>query len=477
MNAFKTIHELQADLAAKKYSKEELLTASLDRIAQVDPQLQATLQVFGHDDIIKNSKSSGPLAGIPGILKDNISQNGYVTSCASKILENYVAAYDATVTTRLKESGAFLVGRANLDEFAMGSSTETSAFFKTKNPWNTKCVPGGSSGGSAAAVASGMVPWALGTDTGGSVRQPAGFCGITGLKPTYGAVSRYGVVAYASSLDQVGVFTRDVRDCAQVFSVLAGHDAKDASTLTLAPQDYTKNLASASVKGKTIGVIDNALHAQELDPAIRMVIEESIIELEKAGAIIKRVQLPALDLAAATYFIISRAEAASNLARFDGIRYGYRSADAKNLNDVYVNSKTEGFGLEVRSRLIIGNYVLSAGHADQFYNKAKLVQRRMRFEFLESFKEVDLLLMPTQACTAFEFGAFDNNKLQMDLQDYFTAGVNIAGVPAISVPAGFVNNMPVGVQLIGPHLSEDLLFEVAHAFQQLTDWHTKTPQL
>jgi aspartyl-tRNA(Asn)/glutamyl-tRNA(Gln) amidotransferase subunit A len=421
---------------------------------------------------------SGMLAGIPGLIKDNICQENRIASCASKILANHVAAYDATAVSRLKEQGALLVGRANMDEFAMGSSTETSAYFKTYNPWDVSRVPGGSSGGSAAAVAAGLVPWSLGTDTGGSIRQPAGFFNLVGLKPTYGSVSRYGLIAYASSLDQIGVFSKTVYDNALVYSVIAGRDEKDSSTLDLDPKDYTKDLTGKFPAGIRIGVIENALEAGELDGQVKTVVEQAILDLEKAGVIVKRIQLPALDYAAATYFILSRAEAASNLARFDGVRYGYRAPDISNLEEMYTKTRHEGFGLEVRVRMMVGNYVLSSGHSGKYYNNAKNVQRLIRHQFNEAFEDVDMLLMPTQACPAFKFGAYDDNKLQMDLQDYFTAAVNLAGVPGISIPCGFSQDgLPIGFQLIGPHLSESKLFQVGHAYQQITDWHTKNPTL
>src|SRR3989339_56903 len=473
---FATIQEIRSLIDTKKMSKEEVLDFYLARFAEIDPTIKSALQVFDKDSILKKSSGNGLLAGIPGLIKDNINQEGRIASCASKILANYTAAYDATVIARLKEQGALLVGRANMDEFAMGSSTETSSYFKTCNPWDTSRVPGGSSGGSAAAVAAGLVPWALGTDTGGSVRQPAGFCNLVGLKPTYGSVSRYGLIAYASSLDQIGIFSKTVYDNALVYSVIAGCDEKDSSTLDLQPKDYTQDLTGKFPAGLRIGIVENALHATELDGQVKKVIEQAIADLEKSGVIIQRIKLPALDYAAATYFVLSRAEAASNLARFDGVRYGYRAPDIANLEEMYTKTRHEGFGREVRVRMMVGNYVLSAGHAGKYYNKAKQVQRLIRSEFNEAFKDVDLLLMPTQACPAFKFGAYDDNKLQMDLQDYFTAAVNLAGVPGISIPCGFSDTgLPVGFQLIGPHLSESKLFQVGHAYQQITDWHTKNP--
>ncbi len=475
---FATIQEIKSLIDKKEVSTSEVLEFYLERFAQIDPKIKSALEVFDKDSILKMSTGKGVLAGIPGLIKDNINQEGRVASCASKILENYTAAYDATVIARLKEQGALLVGRANMDEFAMGSSTETSAYLITKNPWDVSRVPGGSSGGSAAAVAAGLVPWSLGSDTGGSVRQPAGFCNLVGLKPTYGSVSRYGLIAYASSLDQIGVFSKTVYDNALVYSAIAGRDEKDSSTLDLSQQDYTQNLTSKFPAGLKIGIVENALQATELDSEVKIVIEQAITDLEKAGVTIKRIQLPALDYAAATYFILSRAEAASNLARFDGVRYGYRAQDIANLEEMYTKTRHDGFGREVRVRMMVGNYVLSSGHSGKYYNNAKKVQQLISHQFNEAFADVDLLLMPTQACPAFKFGAYDDNKLQMDLQDYFTAAVNIAGVPGISIPAGFSKDgLPIGLQLIGPHLSESKLFQVGHAYQQMTDWHTKNPTL
>lgn len=476
--SFSTIEEISKDLSNKEYSAEHVVNFYKQRFAKHDDRINSSLEIFDTQSILDSASQKGALFGIPGLIKDNICQTGRIASCASKMLENYRAPYDATVIERLKEAGALCIGRANMDEFAMGSSTETSAYFKTSNPWDTDCVPGGSSGGSAAAVAAGFVPWALGSDTGGSVRQPAGFCGIVGLKPTYGAVSRYGVVAYASSLDQVGIFSRTVYDNALVFSAIAGHDPKDASTLTLERKDYTKNLTGKLPESLRIGIVKTAFEAEGLDDEVASLTKEAVKTFEKEGATVKEILLPTLEYAAATYFIISRAEAASNLARFDGVRYGFRAKDIKNLEDLYVKSRSEGFGKEVQIRMMVGNYVLSAGYAGKFYHNAKKVQQLICQDFHEAFTEVDILIMPTQSCPAFKFGAFDRNKLQMDLQDYYTAPVNLAGICAMSIPCGFTkSNMPVGLQLIGPKLSEELLFKVGHAYQQMTDWHKKHPTI
>lgn len=475
--AFATIKELREALDAKKITSSELLDICLERFKKYDGTVLSALEVFDKESILKASAPQGPLAGIPGLIKDTICQKNRIASCSSKILENFECPYDATAVERLKQKGALLVGRANCDEFAMGSSGETSAYQKTTNPWDTSRVPGGSSSGSAAAVAAGLVPWSLGTETGGSVRQPAALCGIVGLKPTYGLVSRYGLIAYGSSLDQIGIFTRTVYDNALVLSAMAGQDTHDSTSLPVEPQDYTKELTGKIKPGMVIGVIDNALNAEGIDPEIVKAIEDAIKVYESLGATIKRISVPTLDYAAAVYFIISRAEAASNLARFDGVRYGYRDKSAKTLSEMYTKTRQRGFGDEVKARILIGNYVLSSGHADAYYNNAEKVRRLMRKEFTDQFKNVDLMLAPVHPAPAFKFGAFDNDKLQMDLQDYFTCAMNLVGIPALAFPCGMTsNNLPIGMQLIGPELSENLLFQAAHAYEQATPWHTKHPE-
>lgn len=475
--AFASISELQKKLQSREISSTELLNFCLGRFAQHDQRIGSALEVFDAPSILGASSGSGILAGIPGIIKDNIAQEKRSLTCASKILENFVSPYDATAIMRLKKEGALLIGRANMDEFAMGSSTETSAYQKTANPWNLDRVPGGSSGGSIAAVAAGFVPWALGSETGGSVRQPAAFCGIVGFKPTYGLISRYGLVAYGSSVDQIGIATRTVKDTALVLSAIAGHDKQDATSLPVAPKDYTGSLDGKLPQDLTIGVVENALHAPGMDDEIVAAIENAISVLAQSGAKIKRITLPTMDYSAATYFILSRAEAASNLARFDGVRYGLR-AKAQALGDMYAQTRHDGFGAEVKKRILVGNYVLSAGHAAQFYTNAKKVQQLMSQEFTQAFADVDLLVMPIHPIPAFKFGAFDVDKLQMDLQDYFTCAASLIGIPAISIPCGFTSSsLPIGFQLVGPHLSEELIFKVAHAYEQQTPWHTMHPTL
>lgn len=477
ISAFTSVKDLLHLLETKQISTHELINFFIDRFKKNDHELGSALEIFDEKSILEKTVLTGPLRGIPGLIKDNISQAGRITSCASKMLANYTAPFDATLIRRLKQSGASLIGRANMDEFAMGSSTETSAFQKTANPWNLECVPGGSSGGSAAAVAAGFVPWALGTETGGSVRQPAALCGIVGSKPTYGLISRYGMVAYGSSLDQVGIFSRTVYDNALLMSLMAGQDSADSTTIQSGPHNYTEQLTGKIRPGLVLGVVENALETHGIDPEVSQALDRALKQFESLGVTLKRIKLETMEYAAAVYFIISRAEAASNLARFDGVRYGYRSPEAKTLDDLYTLSRHEGFGFEVRRRILLGNYVLSAGHAEQYYTKARSVQAMMRAELIECSKEVDLMFMPVSPAGAFKFGAFDDNKLQMDLQDYFTAAANLTGTPALAVPCGFTSQgMPIGFQLMGPDLSEALLFQTAHAYEQSTPWHTMHPE-
>jgi aspartyl-tRNA(Asn)/glutamyl-tRNA(Gln) amidotransferase subunit A len=476
--SFLTVRDLLQKIKTKQLSSEEALQLSLDAFARYDDTIRSALEIFGTESIMQSSSSKGPLAGIPGIVKDNICQQGRITACASKILENFSSTYDATVVKKLKDAGALLVGRANCDEFAMGSSTETSAYGATKNPWDLTRVSGGSSGGSAAAVAAGFVPWALGTDTGGSVRQPAAFCGIVGLKPTYGRVSRYGLVAYGSSLDQAGIFTKTCYDAALILSLIAGYDRQDATSVACDVPCYAESLHEAFPDGLKIGVVQNALYADGMNADIVGAHEAAIKQLQRLGAVITPILLPIIDYSAAVYFIISRAEAASNLARFDGVRYGLRSSASTTLEQLYEETRYEGFGAEVRKRIMVGNYVLSAGHADAFYQQAGMVRQLITSEIMDAFRKVDLLLLPTHPIPAFTFGAFDCDKLAMDLQDYFTCPANLAGIPAISIPCGFTsNNLPIGMQLFGPHFSEQLLLHVGHCYEQETPWHTMQPSL
>lgn len=473
--SFATIKQLHADLKTKQISTSELLDFFINRFAAYDKELGAALEIFDKEWVLKNSMLPGTLSGIPGLIKNNIAIKDQLLTCASRILENFRAPYDATVIERLKAQGATILGRANLDEFAMGTSTETSYFQKTKNPWDLSRVPGGSSGGSIAAVAAGLVPWALGSETGGSVRQPAAWCGVVGMKPTYGHVSRYGLVSYASSLDQIGVCTRSVYDCALIFSIIAGQDDHDSSTLAVGPKDYTAQLDGKLPAGLKIGIVDNSLTAEGMDPEVVAAIEAGIQQFKKMGATIHHVTLPALEYSAAAYFIISRAEAASNLARFDGVRYGFRNKKAKLLRDMYEETRHDGFGAEVKKRIIVGNYVLSSGHSGEFYDNGQKVKRLIRSQFVEAFKKVDVLLMPTHPAPASKFGEL--NPLQLDLQDYFTCPMNLAGIPAISIPCGMSKSgLPIGFQIVAPHLAEERMFKVADAYEQATPWHTMHPK-
>jgi len=476
---FASIREIQDLLAKKIVSIDDVVDFYIDRFKKYDGKIGAALEVFDKRSILEFSQSlSGSLCGIPGLIKDNICMKGRIASCASKILEHYQAPYTATVIERVMQAGGLCIGRGNMDEFAMGTSNETSAFQQTHNPWNYDRVAGGSSGGPVAAVAAGLVPWAFGSETGGSVRLPAAFCGVVGSKPTYGLVSRFGLIAYASSLDQVGVVTRTVYDNALVLSVIAGHDHRDATSLPVAQVDFTKDLTGKIRPGLKIGIIENAFHAAGIDPEISQALEVVMRQFEQLGAILVPVRLPSMDYSAATYFIMSRAEAASNLARFDGIRYGTRSKQARNLEEVYELSRAQGFGHEVKLRVLMGNYVLSVGHAAEYYQRARDVQNLMRAEFMQRFEEVDLLLSPVAAGQAFGFNAFGDNATQMDLQDYFTCSANLVGIPAVAVPCGFTKNkMPIGFQLMGPALSEGLIFQTAYAYEQITAWHMHHPQL
>lgn len=481
--AFASIKSIREQIAAKKISVPELLTYYMGRFEKYDSKIGSALELFDVESILKEYRASqgaeqGILAGIPGLVKDNICQKGRITACSSKILENYRAPYSATAVVRLDQAGALRVGRANCDEFAMGSSTETSAFQLTRNPWDYECSPGGSSGGSIAAVAAGFVPWSLGSETGGSVRQPAALCGVVGLKPTYGLISRYGLVAYASSLDQIGISTRYVYDTALVLSAIAGKDSHDGTSRHVENTDYTRNLTGKLKEGFTLGIVENALQTDGFDPEVLQGLEEAIKQFERLGAKIKRIQMPIMDHSAAVYFMVSRAEAASNLARFDGVRYGYRCSNPISLADSYARTRTEGFGAEVKSRILVGMYVLSAGYADQYYNSAKKVQALMRTAYDEAFKDVDLLFSPVSATPAFKLGAFKDNQLALDLQDYFTASNNLTGIPGLAVPCGFTKaGLPMGFQLIGPEFSEADIFQAAYAYEQSTEWHTKHPKL
>ena len=457
-----TVHELMEKVKNKEITIEEITKAYADRINEKESEVNAFVSTR-LDEAIAESKN--PEAGIPIGIKDNICTKGIKTTCSSKMLENFVSPYDATVITKIKEKNMPILGKLNMDEFAMGSSTENSSFKITRNPWNLNKVPGGSSGGSAAAVAANLVPWALGSDTGGSIREPASFCGIVGLKPTYGLVSRSGLVAFASSLDQIGPMTKDVEDSAILLNIIAGHDENDSTSVKREKIDYTKNLKN-SIQGMKIGV-PKEFFGEGINPEVKKSLENSIEEYKKLGAIVEECSLDVSESSLAAYYIIACAEASSNLGRFDGIRYGYRAKDYKNLKELFVKSRTEGFGKEVKRRIILGTYVLSSGYYDAFYKKAQKVRTYVKNKFDECFKKYDVLLTPVAPTTAFDIGSKTNNPLEMYLADICTVSINIASVPAISIPCGVdSNNMPIGMQLIGNRFQEEKILNAAYAIEQ-----------
>ena len=457
-----TVHELMEKVKNKEITIEEITKSYVDRINEKESEVNAFVSTRLDEAI---SESKNPEAGIPIGIKDNICTKGIKTTCSSKMLENFVSPYDATVITKIKEKNMPILGKLNMDEFAMGSSTENSSFKITRNPWNLNKVPGGSSGGSAAAVAANLVPWALGSDTGGSIREPASFCGIVGLKPTYGLVSRSGLVAFASSLDQIGPMTKDVEDSALLLNIIAGHDENDSTSVKREKIDYTKNLKNP-IKGMKIGV-PKEFFGEGINPEVKKSLENSIEEYKKLGAIVEECSLDVSESSLAAYYIIACAEASSNLGRFDGIRYGYRAKDYKNLKELFVKSRTEGFGKEVKRRIILGTYVLSSGYYDAFYKKAQKVRTYVKNKFDECFKKYDVLLTPVAPTTAFDIGSKTNNPLEMYLADICTVSINIASVPAISIPCGVdSNNMPIGMQLIGNRLQEEKILNAAYAIEQ-----------
>lgn len=457
-----TVHELMEKVKNKEITIEEITKAYANRINEKESEVNAFVSTR-LDEAIAESKN--PEAGIPIGIKDNICTKGIKTTCSSKMLENFVSPYDATVITKIKEKNMPILGKLNMDEFAMGSSTENSSFKITRNPWNLNKVPGGSSGGSAAAVAANLVPWALGSDTGGSIREPASFCGIVGLKPTYGLVSRSGLVAFASSLDQIGPMTKDVEDSALLLNIIAGHDENDSTSVKREKIDYTKNLKN-SIQGMKIGV-PKEFFGEGINPEVKKSLENSIEEYKKLGAIVEECSLDVSESSLAAYYIIACAEASSNLGRFDGIRYGYRAKDYKNLKELFVKSRTEGFGKEVKRRIILGTYVLSSGYYDAFYKKAQKVRTYVKNKFDECFKKYDVLLTPVAPTTAFDIGSKTNNPLEMYLADICTVSINIASVPAISIPCGVdSNNMPIGMQLIGNRFQEEKILNAAYAIEQ-----------
>ncbi len=473
-----TVHELLEKLDKKEITKEEMLASYQNRINEKEKDVQAFVTITeqeAKEDLKQKANSPSKLAGIPIGIKDNICTKGVKTTCASKMLENFVAPYDATVMEKINEAGMVSLGKLNMDEFAMGGSTEHSYFKKTKNPWNLNKVPGGSSGGSAAAVAAGMVPWALGSDTGGSIRQPASFCGIVGLKPTYGLVSRFGLVAFASSLDQIGTLTKDVKDSALLLNVIAGHDEKDSTSANREKEDYTKALKN-DVKGLKIGV-PKEYFGDGINTEVKEAIEKVIEKYRQLGATVEECSLDVADYALATYYIIACAEASSNLGRFDGIRYGYRTKNYENLKDIYRNSRSEGFGAEVKRRIILGTYVLSSGYYDAYYKKAQQVRTLVKNEYAKNFAKYDVILTPTASNVAFDIGSKINDPLEMYLADLCTVPVNIAGLPGISVPCGLNSEgMPIGFQLIGKPFDESTILNAAYTYEQNTDFRKNKPE-
>jgi len=477
-----TVAGLIAGLRGRKYSAVELARALLERIQRSQPGLNAFISIEAETALAAAAEAdrqlaSGnapPLAGVPIAHKDIFCATGSRTTCGSKMLANFIAPYDATVVARLRADGAVVLGKTNMDEFAMGSSNETSHFGPVRNPWDPARVPGGSSGGSAAAVAARLVPAATATDTGGSIRQPAALCGITGIKPTYGRVSRYGIVAFASSLDQAGVVARTAEDAAILLRSMAGFDERDSTSVDAEVPDYVAGL-DRPLTGLRIGLLKEFFD-KGLDPAVEACIRAGLEELRAQGATLREVSLPNLPLSVPTYYVVAPAECSSNLARFDGVRFGYRCDKPRDLKDLYERSRGEGFGAEVKRRIMTGTYVLSAGYYDAYYLKAQRVRQLIAADFARAFGEVDVLVSPTTPTPAFGIGAKMNDPVTMYLNDIYTIGANLAGLPAISVPCGFVEGLPVGMQIVGGHFTEQRILNVAHRYQRATDWHTRAPE-
>jgi len=479
-----TIHETHTLLQNRQISSVELTTACLERIHDVEPKVHAIVTITDELALEKAKKAdelfahgaTNPLTGIPVLVKDNMCTKGIQTTCSSKILENFIPPYNATVVEKLHECGAVILGKTNMDEFAMGSSTEHSALFPTHNPWDVSRVPGGSSGGSAAAVAANETIYALGSDTGGSIRQPAGFCSVTGLKPTYGRVSRYGLVAFASSLDQIGPLTNDVTDCALVMNTIADYDPKDSTSVPYPTPDYTQCLTT-DLKGLRIG-IPKEYFVEGMQAEVETAIQDAINKLEELGASIEwEVSLPSTRYALAAYYIIAPSEASANLARYNGVKYGFSYQDADNMWDAMEKTRQYGFGAEVKRRIMLGTYALSAGYYDAWYLKAQRVRTLIRREFDQAFEKYDALVTPTSPTVPFKIGEKVDDPLQMYLSDVCTLPINIAGVPAISIPAGFADHLPIGMQIIGKPFSEETLLKTAYAFQEATDWHKRRPEI
>ena len=479
----KTISQLQTELKNKKISSVELTQYYLKRIETLDKNYNSFITVCA-EHALKQAKSADTdiaagkinlLTGIPIAQKDIFCTAGIKTTCGSKILDNFIAPYESTVTQKFLAAGSVMLGKTNMDEFAMGSSNETSFYGPVKNPWNLACTPGGSSGGSAAAVAAGLAPAATGTDTGGSIRQPAALCNLTGLKPTYGRVSRYGMIAFTSSLDQAGPLAKTAEDAAILMNVISGYDAKDSTCVNRDVPDYTADL-NKKIAGLTIGLPKEYFIAG-LDPAVEKAVQTTITELKKLGCNFKEISLPHTELAASAYYVIAPAECSSNLARFDGVRYGYRCENPVNLIDLYERSRAEGFGSEVKRRILVGTYVLSAGYFDAYYRKAQRVRRLIRDDFVNALKEVDVILTPSTPTPAFKIGEKSENPLEMYKSDILTISINLVGIPGMSIPCGFENNLPVGMQILGNQLGEEILFKVGSLYQAVTEWHLAKPDI
>ncbi len=476
-----SLKELASALDAKKVSSLELTDLFLGRIAQHNPTINAFVTLDEDKsraaakaaDAARAAGNAGPLTGVPIAHKDIFCQDGWRTTCGSRMLENFIAPYNATVVERCNQAGLVSLGKLNMDEFAMGSSNETSYYGPVRNPWDTDRVPGGSSGGSAAAVAARLAPAVTGTDTGGSIRQPAALCGLTGLKPSYGTVSRWGMIAFASSLDQAGPMAHSAEDCALLLNAFAGFDAKDSTSLERDNEDYTRSLEQP-LKGLRIGLPKEFFNADG-DAATMAAIDAALAEYRKLGAETVEVSLPSIGQSVSAYYVIAPAEASSNLSRFDGVRYGYRAPEYSDLNDMYAKSRAQGFGEEVKRRILIGTYVLSHGYYDAYYLQAQRIRRLIANDFDEAFKQCDVIASPTTPGTAFKFGEKSGDPVQMYLSDIYTIGVNLAGIPALSHPCGEINGLPVGMQLIGPYFSEHRLLNATHQYQQATDWHRRTP--
>lgn len=481
----KTALEIGQMIKNKEISSVEATKDMLRQIKTVDEKVNAYINVFEDSALaqaeevqkkINSGELTSPLAGVPMAIKDNICTKDNLTTCGSKMLYNFKPPYNATVVDKLNDAGAVVLGKLNMDEFAMGGSTETSYFGTTGNPWDTTRVPGGSSGGSAAAVAASECAYALGSDTGGSIRQPCSFCGVSGIKPTYGAVSRYGLVAFASSLDQIGPVGRDIRDCAEVLSIISGHDAKDSTSVKRQPLDFS-NCFDGDLKGMKIGIPTNYF-GKGLDEDVKKSVLASVEILKSLGAEIEEFEMKIVDYAIPTYYVLACAEASSNLSRYDGIKYGYRNRDCEDLLDVYLTSRSEAFGMEVKRRIMLGSFVLSSGYYDAYYNKSLKVRGLIKKSFDEAFESYDMILSPVAPTTAYKIGENSSDPLKMYLGDIYTVSVNLAGIPAVSVPCGFGDNgMPIGLQLIGNAFDEAKLVKAAYAFQKVTDFHTKKSEL